>query len=140
MEPSHFLRHQIIKNKVIRHTGIGMAEAIFLWEKLALQIISIVGEGGFNSLYARSIFLTQATFPWLAMDLLSAQNDHRFAELRTRFEAQTPDQVGTANTLLLITFTDLLASLIGEQLTLSILRSAWGNDDTDLIGKERKNE
>jgi hypothetical protein len=33
--------------------------AIDLWEQLAREIISIVGESGFYSLYARSIYLTQ---------------------------------------------------------------------------------
>jgi len=101
--------------------------AIILWEQLAAQIISIVGKGGFNSLYARSIFLTQPTFPWLAGGSLSPQTDHRFAALRLSLEGQTPALTREANSLLLITFTDIMASLIGEELTSSILRSAWGN-------------
>jgi hypothetical protein len=32
--------------------------AVMLWEQMASKIISIVGEGGFNSLYARSVFLS----------------------------------------------------------------------------------
>ena len=46
-------------------------------------------------------------------------------------ERQTPAQASEANRLLLITFTDILASLIGEQLTTSILRLAWANDASD---------
>lgn len=41
-------------------------------------------------------------------------------------EGQAPAQASEANSLLMITFTDILASLIGEQLTTSILRLAWG--------------
>ena len=107
---------------------------------MATQIISIVGEGGFNSLYARSVFLTQSTFPWLAAGPLSPQPDHRFAELKNALKGKHPAQASAANSLLLITFTDILASLIGEQLTTSILRSAWGNDAPDQTGKEFKNE
>lgn len=114
--------------------------AITLWELMATQIISIVGEGGFNSLYARSVFHTQATFPWLATDLLPPHADHRFAELKMSLEGQSPAQASGANTLLLITFTDILASLIGEQLTSSILRSAWGNDAANRADKEFTNE
>jgi len=64
-------------------------------------------------------------------------------------EGQTPAQVSDANSLLLITFTDILAALIGEQLTTRILRSAWGidisgkaDDEKPLSGhpKEFKNE
>ena len=55
-------------------------------------------------------------------------------------EGQTPVQASEANSLLLITFTDILASLIGEQLTTRILCSAWGNDAQDRPDKEFKNE
>ena len=114
--------------------------AIKLWEQMATEIISIVGESGFNSLYSRSIFLTQSTFPWVTASTKSPLTDQRFAELKMNFEGQTPAQAIEANSLLLITFTDILASLIGEQLTNTILRSAWGNDATDRTKKEFKNE
>ncbi len=57
------------------------------------------------------------------------------------FEGHTPAQASEANRLLLITFTDILSSLIGEELTTSILRSAWGSEEL-LSGhpKELKNE
>lgn len=100
--------------------------AIKLWEQMATEIISIVGESGFNSLYSRSIFLTQSTFPWVAASSESLQIDQRLAVLKMNFEGKTPGQASEANSLLLITFTDILASLIGEKLTTTILRSAWG--------------
>ncbi|MDO9049550.1 MAG: hypothetical protein Q7U66_17670 [Methylobacter sp.] len=140
METSELLRHRIIKNLVAQHPEKAADAAINLWEQMATQIISIVGEGGFNALYARSVFLTQSTFYWLAVSSLSAQADYRFAELKMSFEGQTPVQVGEANSLLLINFTDILASLIGEQLTTSILHSAWGFDASNRAGKEFKNE
>jgi hypothetical protein len=101
--------------------------AIKLWEQMAVQIISIVGEDGFDSLYARSIFLSRSTFPWLTASPLPPPTDHRFAELKAGLEGQAPAQASEANSLLLITFTDILASLIGEQLTTRILRLAWGH-------------
>ncbi|HYQ92475.1 MAG TPA: hypothetical protein VES89_10480 [Candidatus Competibacteraceae bacterium] len=114
--------------------------AISLWEKLATEIISIVGEGGFTSLYARSVFLAQSSFPWLAASSLAPQTDHRFEQLRICLAEQPPAHASEASRLLLITFTDILASLIGERLTASILRSAWGNDASDRIDKEFNNE
>jgi hypothetical protein len=121
-----------------RHTDKVTDAAINFWDKLATEIISIVGEGGFNSLYARSVFLTQPTFPWLVTGSSSPHNDYRFAELKMCLAGQTPAQAGAANRLLLITFTDILASLIGEQLTTSILRSAWGDGASNKAGKELK--
>jgi hypothetical protein len=139
METDNLQRRRIIRNLITPHTEKIADVAIILWEQMATQIILIVGEGGFNSLYARSVFLTQSTFPWLSADSPSPQTGQRFGELKKSFEGQTPVQVAEANSLLLITFTDILASLIGEQLTNSILRSAWGNDASNRPGKEFKN-
>lgn len=140
METSDLLRHQVINNLMARHPENVADAALSLWEQMAAQIISIVGEGGFNSLYTRSVFLTQSTFPWLAASALSPQAEHRFAQLKISFEGQTPAEASAANSLLLLTFTDILAALIGEQLTTSILRSAWGNDAFGSTVKEFKNE
>ncbi len=118
------LRHQIIDGVMAQRTEVDAA--IELWEQMATRLIALVGEDGFNSLYARSVFLTQSTFPWLAASSLSPRTDHRFANLKNCLEGQTPAQAVKASSFLLITFTDILASLIGEQLTNNILRMAWG--------------
>lgn len=128
METSGPVRHQIIEDLMAPHTEKVVDAAITLWEQMATQIISIVGEGGFNSLYARSVFLTQSTFPWLTASSLTPATDGRFAGLKTSLQGQTPEQASAANNLLLTTFTGILATLIGEELTTSILRSAWTND------------
>lgn len=141
METKELLRHQIINSLMAQHTEKVADAAINLWEQMATQIISIVGEGGFNSIYARSVFLTRSTFPWIADDALPPQTDQRFAGLKMSLEGQTPAQAREASSLLLITFTDIQASLIGEELTTRILRSAW--DSKELLAghpKELKND
>ncbi len=140
MQTSELLRHQKINSLTAQDTERIVDAAIDLWEHMATQIISIVGEAGFNSLYSRSVFLTQSTFPWLLANPSLTQPDQRFAELKTSLQQQTPIQAREANTLLLITFTDILATLIGEVLMTSILRTAWINDITDKTDKELKNE
>ena len=114
--------------------------AIERWEQMATHIISIIGEGGFKSLYARSVHLTQSTFPWLLAANLPLAANHRFAALKESLEGQTTALAHEANQLLLITFTGILASLIGAPLTTRILRSAWGDNASTLIDKELKNE
>jgi len=74
-----------------RHAEKFADDAVVLWEQIAAEIISIVGEGGFTSLYARSLSLTQSSVPWLAAGALSPQADHRFAGLKTCLEAQKPE-------------------------------------------------
>lgn len=133
-------RHQMIESLATPPPEKGADAAIRLWEQMSIQIISIIGNGGFHSLYARSLFIARAHFPWLAADELPTQTDPLFAQLQKCLESQTPVQASAANSLFLITFTDILASLIGEALTTSILRSAWGSDASDQAGKGFKNE
>lgn len=140
MASNILLRHQMIEDLTAPHTDKIADVAVMLWGRMATQIISIVGEGGFNSLYARSVFLSQRSFPWLTANPLSPQSDQRFAELKRCLSGQTRMQASAANNLLLITFTDILASLVGEELTTRILRSAWGNDASGQAGKEFKND
>ena len=136
METRNLPRHQLTKSLLPQSTEKVADAAIKVWEQLATQIISIVGEDGFNSLYARSIFLSQSKFPWLAASLVAPQPDHRFAGLKSSLEGQEPAQASEANTLLLMTFTDILASLIGEQLTSHILQLAWDTDSSNSSIKE----
>lgn len=139
METPDPQRHQII-DSLIAQRPEGADAACALWETLATEVTSIVGAGGFDSLYARSVFLAQSRFPWLAAGPSPAQAGDRFASLKTSLAAQTPAHAGEANRLLLVTFTDIVASLIGETLTTGILRSAWGNAAADKNGKEQNNE
>ncbi|SDA20272.1 hypothetical protein SAMN05216315_11332 [Nitrosospira sp. Nsp18] len=140
METRDLPRHQLIKSLMAKQTEKVADAIIILWAQLATQIISIVGEDGFNALYVRSIFLSRSTFPELPAITLSPQKNHRFAELKISFEGQSPVQVREANSLLLITLTDILASLIGEQLINRILHLAWAAEIPNETGKEFKNE
>lgn len=114
--------------------------AIERWEQMATHIISIIGEGGFESLYARSVYLTQSTSPWLLAANSPTPAKHRFSALKASLEGQSTAIAHEANQLLLTTFIGILASLIGAQLTTRILRSAWGDNAPSLIDKELKNE
>ena len=121
------LRQQIIESLTASHSEKAAEAAIVRWEQLAIEIIALIGVGGFNSLYARSLFLTQSRFPWLTGCELSSPADRRFTGLKNCLEAQAPGDASEANNRLLSTFTDILAALIGEELTSGILRSAWGD-------------
>jgi hypothetical protein len=142
MESAALPRQQIIASLMAQKPENIADAAMGHWEKLADEIISIVGEAGFNSLYERSVHLAQSTFPWLPPGSSPPQSPHRhrFAELGACLADQTPADARAAHSMLLTLFTDILASLIGEQLTSSILRSAWGNLASVMSGKEFDNE
>ncbi len=134
------LRHQIIESLTASHPEKAADAAVGLWEQLAVQIVAIIGVGGFNSLYARSLFLTQSSFPWLSGCELSCSVDQRFTALKNSLEERAPGDALEANNRLLCTFTDILAALIGEALTSSILRSAWGDHAPTQDQQEVKND
>lgn len=140
METNDLPRHRMIKSLLDLHNGKGADAAIDLWEQMSNQIIYIIGDVGFDSLYARSISLTQLPYPWLTAGSPPLQTDGRFAELRVNLDGQTSAQAGAANSLLLMTFTDILAALIGENLTGNILKLAWGDGAAGKAGEELKNE
>lgn len=101
-----------------------LGTAIERWQLIAAHIISIIGEGGFNSLYERSVILTRLNFPWLLTSGMQPSTDPRFIALRASLECQTTALASEANCLLLANFTAILESLIGAQLTSRIFRSA----------------
>lgn len=110
--------------------------SIYLWERLAHELVSIIGEGGFQSLYKRSLHLAVPAFPWMTSCSSLVPNGSGLEELGRCLAAQDPTNAGEASAALLITFIDILALLIGEHLTSSILRMAWGDDVLDTVVKE----
>ncbi|HEY8101837.1 MAG TPA: hypothetical protein VIF82_13905 [Burkholderiaceae bacterium] len=129
-------RNAMIRHTVMRQTEVNRDDIIQLWERLANELISIIGEGGFQSLYARSLHLTSATYPWLMPNQPWQQGESRFADLHKSLVSHDLAQATEASIVLLTTFIDILATLIGEQLTTNMLRSAWGGDALDTAAKE----
>jgi hypothetical protein len=109
--------------------------ALDLWERLAKELILIIGENGFHSLYLRSLYVNGPAFPWL--ENISLQpSDSRFSGLIACYESRRSNEVASANISLLIALADTLVSVIGESLTLGILRAAWRNYALDTVEKE----
>lgn len=140
MDKNDLHRHHLIKTLTAKDNEKVADAAIILWGQIATKIISIIGESGFNSLYVRSVFLSSSKFSWLVSYNPKSEIGNQFTQLKICFEKQTPDHIKEANNQLLITLTDILASLIGEPLTTNILCMAWGDVASDIVSKEFKNE
>jgi hypothetical protein len=130
-------RHQMIEQRIRRHTAAPLEASLLLWERLAQQLVPVIGERGFASLYARSLHRAGAQFPLLASAVQRADDD-TFPALAARLAGHNPVEAGAACAGLLIIFTDTLIVLIGELLTNSILRKAWGDDDVNNAGTEHR--
>jgi hypothetical protein len=103
-----------------------VAEAtISTWHQVAALIIPVIGTGGVDVLFNRSLHLTCTAFPWLTI-----LGDHRdnvalLANLKERLAGREPDAAAEASYTLLVTFVEQLMSIIGKSLTKSLLSSCW---------------
>lgn len=147
MDTTQLQRQQIIRQAVLKQPDAIVATSLQLWQNLSQEIISIVGEGGFQSMYVRSLHLAVVRFPWLPLPAASgsisgsgivsgASGTARFAALAESLTAQSPQDAAEGSIALLCTFIDTLALLIGEHLMSRILRSAWGDAALHLAVKE----
>lgn len=136
MTPIDAQRHKIITRLVMQRPEAMLDITLHLWTRLGAELVSIIGEGGFQSLYSRSLHLTGKTFPWVLLDPPAQEMSSRFAGLKTSLEGQDSKEASEASIALLSIFVDILGSLIGDHLTTSILRSAWGDDALDFAVQE----
>ncbi|MDR3670922.1 MAG: hypothetical protein P4L36_08760 [Holophaga sp.] len=118
-------RHQAIRSALTQRLGpgTGAQAALGLWRDLALCLAPMIGTGGFDALFLRSLHLTLPAFPWLAGE--PAERPVSLAGLRARLESSDPDAAAEASLAMLVTFTDLLAIMIGQSLTDRLLDPVW---------------
>lgn len=137
MEHSKNARQQLLEAALGRFPDAAVPAAIIrLWEQLAPELISIIGEGGFKPLYARSIRLASKQHAWLLPCAAKSAVGERFTELAACLQAQDASDTQQAGLDLFSIFLDVLASLIGEELTTHLLHSAWSNEISATSAKD----
>jgi hypothetical protein len=137
-------RQQMILEVLAPRSGDGAdcgaiaARALWSWEQMAFHLQPLIGEAGFQALYARTVHLTIPHFIGLTPARQSESLDISFQTLRKDLESLTPAQAAEAGKMLLDTFTQLLSTMIGESLTSRILRSAWTDESSNSNDQEMK--
>jgi hypothetical protein len=99
--------------------------ALRVYDPLAGQLALLIGAGGVRALTARSLHLVQRDFPWLAETPEPDPSEGPFAQLGFSLARQEPAVATEAAAAALATLGGLLESLIGEALTMRVLRAAW---------------
>lgn len=97
-----------------------------VWNQVAALLAPVIGTRGVDVLFSRSLHLTGRTFSLLII----AAGDQRdmavlLGEVNARLMSCETNEALEASHALLVTFTELLSSLIGESLTEQLLRPAW---------------
>jgi hypothetical protein len=136
MQATEHSRRQLIASALTQHPDNVAQTSARLWRQLAPELISIIGEGGFQPLYARSIRLASRQHPWMAHDGTPLAGNEGFAELQSCLQAQDKAQAMAASLALFTVFLDVLASLIGEELTTHLLHLAWSKETSETPAKD----
>ena len=136
METNKNFWQQVLEAALAGNPDAVVPTTIRRWEQLAPNLILIIGEGGFKPLYARSIRLASKQHEWLLPCVEKPAVGVRFTELAACLQAQDIVGAQQASLDLFTIFLDVLASLIGEELTTHLLHSAWSNKISETPAKD----
>ena len=135
-----------IQRVLTREAGTGAdakalaAATLRVYDTLAGQLALLIGDGGVRALSARSLHLVQRDFPWLAEARETDPSRGPFAQLGSSLERQEPAVATEAAAAALATLGGLLEALIGEALTMRVVRAAWPRafpDETQQEARDR---
>jgi len=101
------------------------AAALRAYEALADVSATLIGQAGVDALTGRALHLTQQEFPWLVYTSEPEQPEARIAGVVLCLKRQDPAVASDAAGAVLGTLAGLLATFIGEPLTMQLLRKAW---------------
>ncbi len=125
------------KNK---SSGTKTPAACRVGEKLRPPLVTLMGNTGFHALLSRALALANAEVPWLRAVHVNA--DGSFEGLDELEGQVDPEEIALGCIVLLAQVLGLLVVLIGENLTLRLVREAWPKLSFNalMFGKGDKNE
>jgi len=129
---THSERYREAIRRTLLHRAEGFSDASAVaktiagtWLQMADLLAPVIGAQGVDVLFRRSLHLANSAFHCLVDPGEQEDDANQLAILQARLASQSKDDAAEAGYNLLVTFTELLASLIGESLTERILQPAW---------------
>ena len=122
---------QAIQRELTREAGTDAdpkalaAATLRVYDTLAAQLAQLIGDGGVRALAARSLHLVRRDFAWLVEAEGTDLSKSPFAPLGFSLARQEPTVATEAAAEALATLGGLLETLIGEALTMGVVRAAW---------------
>lgn len=95
------------------------------WRLVARQLTPVIGARGLDVLFSRALHQTGVAFPWLAGAVDRGGSASPLPSLMVCLTGQPVAIAAEASYMLLLTFTELLATLIGGSLTTRLLAPVW---------------
>ena len=120
------IRSTLILRTVEVSDASAVAEAtVSTWLQMSSLLTPVIGARGVDVIFRRSLYLTATSFPWLVVIWDQGSNAALLASLKLCLVGHSADEAIEAGYTLLLTFTELLSTLIGESLSRSILSPVW---------------
>ena len=125
------LRHAAIGSLLAERAGkspdaSAVSRAIgSIWPEVAARLAPVIGARGVDVLFARALHQTSSAFPWLQIAGDHGNGVAALETLRTCLAGQETAAATEGSHALLMNFTELLATLIGESLTDRLLGPVW---------------
>ena len=97
-----------------------------LLDRLTQRLTEVIGPAGVQAIFLRAVKLRLAEYPYLDERIVLRQSGESLAEpLRECLREQEPDVIQEVSVSLFATFAGLLATLIGERVSWSLLQQIW---------------
>ena len=97
-----------------------------LLDRLSARLAEVIGPAGVRAILLRAVKLRAPEFPFLDERVVPQLPAESLAEsLRARLQEQPPEAIQEASVILFATFAGLLATVIGDRLTRSLLQQIW---------------
>ena len=110
-----------------------VADAVVaIWLDIEQALHPIIGHRGVAALYNRSIHLTAAAYPWLAIDQPAVPAAVDPSGLRSALLQRAAAEAAAGGNALFQTFHELFVSLVGASLTDRLLGSVWSHSSPGL--------
>lgn len=101
------------------------------FEELAGVLTPLIGQVGIDALAARALHLAQREYPWLGKTRNPEHVEGRLLDVSLSLEHQAPGLAAEAAAAVLARFTALLVTMVGEPLTVRLMRQAWPDGFSD---------
>jgi hypothetical protein len=111
-----------------RDASIVAGATISIWNEIAALLEPVIGRRGVDVIFRRSLYLVSKDFALLALNDKNEDNSALLANLNARLASLYTENAAEAGYILLLTFTELLTTLIGEPLTERLLHSVWASE------------
>jgi hypothetical protein len=126
------LNREAIRTALAPRAGLPGADAtveatVAMWRLVAAQLAPVIGARGFEVLFGRALHMTSSTFPWLVVGADSGGGASPLPSLEGCLARQDPATAAEGSYTLLLKFTELLTTLIGESLTTRLLAPVWAS-------------